>query len=188
VSDPVRRRMTSDAFIAWAMEQPETSHYELVAGEVVAMAPERSAHALTKAQIWRRMAEAVEVGRLPCQVYPDGMAVEVDEHTVYEPDALVRCGAPLPGDAIKLNDPVIIVEVLSPSACARNSGAKLEDYFRLPSLRHYLIVKTENRTVIHHARGADGIILTRIVREGPILLEPPGITVSDCFPREGEGG
>jgi Uma2 family endonuclease len=188
VSEPARRRMTSDEFIAWAMEQPETAHYELVAGEVVAMAPERSAHALTKAHIWRRMAEAVETGGLPCQVYPDGMAVEVDERTVYEPDALVRCGIPLPADAIKLNDPVIIVEVLSPSTRARGAGAKLEDYFRLPSLRHYLIVKTENRTVIHHARGADGVILTRIVREGPIVLAPPGITLTDCFPLEGDGG
>jgi Uma2 family endonuclease len=188
VSEPARGRMTSDEFIAWAMEQPETSHYELVAGEVVAMAPERSVHALTKAQIWRRMAEAVEAGSLPCQVYPEGMAVEVGERTVYEPDALLRCGTPLPADAIKLNDPVIIVEVLSPSTRARDAGAKLEDYFRLPSLRHYLIVKTENRTIIHHARDANGIILTRIVREGPLLFEPPGITLTDCFPREGEGG
>jgi len=31
--------MTSDEFVAWAMEQPETGHYELVAGEVVARAP-----------------------------------------------------------------------------------------------------------------------------------------------------
>ena len=184
MSDPARRRMTSDEFIAWAMEQPETSHYELVAGEVVAMSPERSAHALTKARFWRRMTEAVEVGNLPCQVYPDGMAVEIDEHTVYEPDALVRCGAPLPPDAIKLHDPVIIVEVLSPSTRARDAGAKLEDYFRLPSLHHYLIVKTENRTIIHHARNADGTILTSIVRDGPISLEPPGITLTDCFPPE----
>jgi len=187
VSEPARNRMTSDEFIAWAMEQPETSHYELVAGEVVAMSPERSAHALTKARFWRRMAEAVEVGKLPYQVYPDGMAVEIDEHTVYQPDALVRCGMPLPPDAIKLHDPVIIVEVLSPSTRARDAGAKLEDYFRLPSLRHYLIVKTENRTIIHHARGAGGDILTRIVREGPISLDPPGITLTDCFPPESAG-
>jgi hypothetical protein len=40
--------MTSDEFIAWAMEQPETEHYELIDGEVVAMVPERSAHALTR--------------------------------------------------------------------------------------------------------------------------------------------
>ena len=75
-----------------------------------------------------------------------------------------------------------MVEVLSPSSLARDSGAKLEDYFRLPSVRHYLIVKTENRTIIHHARGADGIILTRIVHEGPLLLDPPGIILTDCFP------
>jgi len=177
--------MTSDEFIAWAMEQPETSHYELVAGEVVAMSPERSAHALTKFQIARRLAGAVEGAGLTCQVCPAGMAVEIDEHTVYEPDALVRCGTPLPPDAIKLHDPVIIVEVLSPSTRARDAGAKLEDYFRQPSLRHYLIVKTENRTVIHHARNADGTILTSIVRDGPISLDPPGITLIDCFPPEG---
>ena len=89
---------------------------------------------------------------------------------------------PLPPDAIKLNDPIIVVEVLSPSSLARDAGAKLEDYFRLPSVCHYPIVKTENRTIIHQAHGADGIILTRIVREGPILLDPPGIKLSDCFP------
>jgi len=182
VSEPARRRMTSDEFIAWAMQQPESEHYELIDGEVLAMAPERSAHALTKAHIWRRMAESIEAGNLPCSAYPDGMVVEVDEHTVYEPDALVRCGSPLPPDAVRIYDPIIIVEVLSPSTSARDVGAKLEGYFRLPSLRHYLIARAESRTIIHHARGENGIILTRIVREGPILLEPPGITLTDCFP------
>jgi hypothetical protein len=32
--------MTSDAFIAWAMEQPKGRRYELLAGRVVAMAPD----------------------------------------------------------------------------------------------------------------------------------------------------
>ena len=35
--DPVRGRLTSDEFIAWAMEQPGGSRFELVAGEIVAM-------------------------------------------------------------------------------------------------------------------------------------------------------
>jgi len=182
VSERTHRRMTSDEFIAWAMEQPATEHYELIAGEVVAMAPERAAHALTKAHLWRRMVEAIEAGNMPCEVFPDGMSVEVDGHTVYEPDALVRCGTPLSPNAVKLSDPLIIAEVLSPSTSARDVGAKLEDYFRLPSLRHYLIVRTENRTIGHHERGENGIIITRIVREGPILLDPPGITLTDCFP------
>jgi Uma2 family endonuclease len=128
------------------------------------------------------MTEAIEAGNLSCQAYPDGMAVEVDGHTVYEPDALVRSGAPLSPTAIKLSDPIIIVDVQSPSTSSRDVGPKLIDYFRLPSLKHYLIVRVENRVVVHHARGENGIILTRIVRDGPIMLDPPGITLTDCFP------
>jgi Uma2 family endonuclease len=173
--------MTADEFIAWAMSQPAGERYELAAGEIVAMAPERSAHALTKLAVARRLAQAVEAARLPCTVYPDGMAVQVDASTVYEPDAMVRCGNPLPDDAIRVMDPLIVVEVLSPSTRARDAGAKLDDYFRLPSVRHYLIVKTENRTVIHHERDGSAAITTRIIRDGAIALDPPGITLRNVF-------
>jgi Uma2 family endonuclease len=182
MSDAVPAGMTSDEFIAWAMEQPEGCRYELVAGEVVGMAPERSTHALTKFHIARRLAEAVEAAGLPCDVYPDGMAVEVDAGSVYEPDVLVRCGPRLPDDAVKVGDPVVVVEVLSPSTRARDFGRKLIDYFRLPSVQHYLIVRAEERVIIHHARNADDTILTRIVRDGSIRLDPPGVVVADLFP------
>lgn len=193
MSDPAAARMTSDDFIAWSMEQPDGRRYELAAGQVIEMSAERSAHALVKAHIWRRLTEAVEAARLPCDVYPDGMAVEIDAGTVYEPDVAVRCGPRLPDDAVKMTDPAIVVEVLSPptparcgrqtgSTRARDAGAKLADYFRLPSVRHYLIVRTEDQTIIHHARNADGTILTRIVRGGPIELDPPGIVLTDLFP------
>lgn len=178
---PAHARMTSDQFIAWAMSRPKGERYELTAGEVVAMAPERAAHARTKLRVVCRLAEAIEAQGLPCETYADGMAVEVDANTIYQPDAVVRCGAPLPDEAIKVTDPVIVVEVLSPSPRARDAGAKLEDYFRLPSMRHYLIVKTENRTVIHHARDAAGAIATRIIKDSPIILDPPGIELRDVF-------
>ena len=42
VTDPARARMTADEFIPWAMAQPEGCRYELVAGQVVAMSPERA--------------------------------------------------------------------------------------------------------------------------------------------------
>ena len=57
------------------------------------------------------------------------------------------------------------------------SGAKLDDYFRLPSVRHYLIVEMKNRTVIHHERKSDGRIETGIVRSGTLVMDPPGIAV-----------
>ena len=45
LAHPKPPRMTADEFIAWAMEQTDGVHYELVGGEVVGMAPERLAQA-----------------------------------------------------------------------------------------------------------------------------------------------
>ena len=182
MAEAAPKRITSDEFIAWAMEQPEGERYELVDGQIVGMAPERAAHARTKGRIYERLAQAARASGLPCEAYPDGMAVEVDDHTIYEPDALLRCGTPLPDDAVKLDDPIVVIEVLSPSTRGRDAGAKLADYFRLPSVRHYLIVRTEDRVIIHHARGEDGAIATSIVREGTIRLDPPGLTLTELFP------
>jgi Uma2 family endonuclease len=175
------KTLSSEEFIAWAMTRPEGERYELVAGEIVAMAPERAAHARLKFRIARRLAEAIEAAGLNCEVFTDGMAVQIDAATVYEPDALVRCGPDLNDAAVKVLDPVIVVEVLSPSSRARDAGAKLADYFRLPSLRHYLILKTENQTAIHHFRDEQGRIETRIVSRGPLALDPPGIELSDIL-------
>jgi Uma2 family endonuclease len=105
------------------------------------------------------------------------MTVEIDDDTDYEPDALINCGPPLQDDAIAAPNPIVIVEVLSPSTASVDAGGKLADYFRLASVRHYLIVRPLRREIIHHCRSGDEI-LTRIVREGVILLAPPGIGLS----------
>ena len=123
MSVPKPLRMTADEFIAWALEQPH-GRYELAGGEVIAMAPERAGHALAKLAIARALGDAVAAAGLDCQVFPDGMAIRIDEGTVYEPDASVRCGPRLPQDAIELPDPQIVVEMLSPSSRAQDSGAQ----------------------------------------------------------------
>jgi Uma2 family endonuclease len=174
-------RMTADEFIAWAIQQPEGRHYELVDGEVVAMAPERAGHARTKGRVHEALGRAIRAAGVTCEAYPDGMSVRVNASTVFEPDALVRCGAPLDDDAIEVTDPVIVVEVVSPSSNSRDSGAKLEAYFCIPSVRHYLIFMTRNPAVIHHQRDDSGAIATRIVREGILRLDPPGIELTGLF-------
>ena len=174
-------RMTADEFIAWAMQQPEGQHYELVAGEVIGMAPERAAHARLKHRICEALVQAIDAAGAPCEAFPDGMTLRVDADTVYEPDALVRCGSPLDDNAVEVPDPLIVVEVVSPSSARRNSGSKLEGYFRIPSVRHYLIVTTRNLAVIHHQRDDAGGITTRIIREGSIGLDPPGIELTGLF-------
>ena len=113
MAEQARKQMTSDEFIAWAMEQPETCHYELVEGEVVAMAPERSGHTLTKFHVARQMA--------------------------------------CPANS-------------TPTGCRSR----------------WMSRRSMNPT--RWSRGENGIILTRIVRVGPIIMDPPGITLTDCFP------
>jgi hypothetical protein len=45
-------------------------------------------------------------------------------------------------------------------------------------LRHYLILSTDNRTVVHHERDDAGVITSRVVSDGAITLDPPGMSIS----------
>jgi Uma2 family endonuclease len=182
MEQPRPTAFTADEFIAWAMEQP-TGRFELDNGVVVAMSPERVSHARTKGQPWLALRTAIAARDLPCEALPDGATVRIDDRTVYEPDALVRCGEPLPGDAIEALDPIVVVEVVSPSSRGIDKGVKLARYFSLPSVRHYLIVDIDARVVIHHRRGEDDAIVVRIVSGGALALDPPGlaIEVGDIF-------
>jgi Uma2 family endonuclease len=109
---------------------------------------------------------------------PDGMTVRVDETTAYEPDALVYCGTKLSASDVEVPAPIIVVEVLSPSTRRIDASAKLADYFRVPSVAHYLIVDPNKPLVLHHARGSGDTVLTRIVTRGTIELDPPGLAVA----------
>jgi Uma2 family endonuclease len=167
-----QQRMTVEEFLAWSEGQP--GRYELVDGEVFAQAAERVGHARMKFSVASALQKAIRERGLPCLALPDGVAVRVDEHTVFEPDAQVYCGEEPHPDAL-LVEPIVVVEVLSPSTGRTDASRKLEGYFRLPSIMHYLIVDPDKPLVIHHARGEGETILTRIIRDGAVTLDPPGL-------------
>jgi Uma2 family endonuclease len=73
---------------------------------------------------------------------------------------------------------LIIVEVLSPATSATDRAWKLREYFRLPSVRHYLIVWADRQQIVHHRRDEAGAIATAVVTSGDIRFEPPGIAIS----------
>ncbi len=168
--------MTVEQFLVWAESQD--GRYELVNGEIFSMAAERSAHALTKFAVQSALAEGIRKAGLPCTMYPDGMTVRISNRTAFEPDALVYCGPKLPGGALEVLAPVIVVEVLSPSTRRIDAAKKLPGYFSLPSVHHYLIVDPDEPPHIHHRRQADGTILTRIFNDGVLRLDPPGFEIA----------
>ena len=155
--------------------KPRMPADQFVAGEVVAMAPERAGHNRAKSRIHRVLAAAVAVTGLPCEVFPDGMVVRIGDDTVYEPNALVRCGPPVDDEVVEIGDPVIVVEVVSPSSPGPDTALKLADCFRLESLRHYLIVWAARGVLIHHRRTEGGSIETAILHGGELRLDPPGL-------------
>jgi len=173
MSNPSATLMDVDAFLAWA--EGRAGRWELRDGRPVMMAPERATHALTKFSVQKTLDAAVQRAALPCRVFPDGMTVRVSAKTAFEPDALIVCPGPADLNTMEIPDPVVVVEVLSPSTAADDHGPKLDGYFSLPSVEHYLILDPDRRVMIWHKRGAAGAIETRILRDGLVRLEPPGI-------------
>jgi Uma2 family endonuclease len=176
--------MTRAEYRAWSEEQPR-GRFERINGEIIAMAAERVAHVRAKTRVWRALDQAIRAAGLPCEAFGDGVTVEVGEDSDFEPDCVVNCGTPILGDAVAAPNPVIVVEVLSPGTQSVDTGRKFPGYFSVPSIMHYLICAPDKPLIIHHRRGADGAIVSRIVTEGSLTLDPPGIavTLADIYPQ-----
>ncbi len=176
MSSAAKKLMTVDEFLGWA--EGQDGRWEIHNGVPYQMAAERTRHAATKFKAQRALDDAIRKAGVGCTMLADGPLVRISEHSAYEPDALVYCGTILPGDAIEVPSPVIVVEVLSPSTARIDAMKKLVGYFQVASVRHYLMIDPEGGPVVHHCRQPDGTILTRIITSGDIVFEPPGITIS----------
>lgn len=171
-----KHKMTVDEYLAWARFNP--GRYELVDGEIFAMSPQSVGHGDGKFAVALALRDAVARAGVPCFTMTDGMTVRITEHTAFEPDALVYCGKRADGDAVEIPNPLIVVEVLSPSTEHRDKSSKLIGYFKVESIAHYLIVDLTSRAVIHHRRADAGSIETRIHHDDTVRLDPPGIEIA----------
>jgi Uma2 family endonuclease len=170
----LRRPLTVEDYVAWASGQTERQRTELINGQIVAMAPERVEHGEVKLAAAIALKTAIARAALDCHVLGDGMTVRIDEHTAYEPDALVYCGDRLARGSMIVTAPIVIVEVLSPTTAHTDTSAKLIGYFKLPSVMHYLVLDPEACNVTHHARDR----LPNILTAGALRLEPPGLDLA----------
>lgn len=169
-----KEKMSVEEFLDWSEAQPK-GRFELVHGEIIEMAAERVRHVVVKANIARALRDAVRSEMLGCRVLGDGALVVIDKHSSYEPDAVITCDKNIDLDALVVPNPVVVVEVLSPSTAQNDTTYKLENYLSLPSVAHVLIVDPDEKIVIHHAQTDGPECLTRILRSGDVLhLQPVG--------------
>jgi Uma2 family endonuclease len=175
--------MTVEEFVAWSQTQ-ERGRYELESGRIIIMASETLGHIRTKYRVMKALETAILASKADVFPLTDGATVRIDHNTAYEPDAMVYSSPELPDDAIEIPNPIIVVEVLSPSWGTRDGTQKLKNYFTVATIQNYLIVDPENRLVVHHRRGKGTTFATEILGSGTINLIPPGLTVqvADFFP------
>jgi Uma2 family endonuclease len=176
------RSLSVDQYLAWA-ERQEQGKYELIDGVVVMQQAQTWGHAKIKSKIFGALERAIEARGLPFFAAPDGMTVRVADSTAFEPDALVAPLPEPPAGSLEIPNPVIVVEVLSPSTVRIDATTKLRGYFEVSSVQHYLILDPEGCTITHHRRGASNVVETRVLSEGGIVLDPPGIEIriNDVF-------
>jgi Uma2 family endonuclease len=171
-------RMTVDEFLAWAIHQ-EKGRYELFDGRVVMQQPQTWGHVDIAWRVANLFAAAIQRSRVPYYAAPMGMTVRISRHVAFEPDALV---APLPRPErldLEIPNPVIVVEVLSPSTAKRDLSDKLAGYFQVASIQHYVVLDPEDREIIWHRRAAGGGLEPPVtLREGSLRLDPPGIELA----------
>lgn len=171
-------RMTVDEFLAWSVQQ-QAGRYELQDGMVIVQQSQNVAHLRFKKRIVELLDRAVLGASLPFYVFPDGATVRIGPRTAYEPDALVA-PLPMPHDtALEVPNPVIVVEVISPSSVKRDLVDKVAGYFKVPSIAHYLVIDPDDKAVIWHRRAAgSGLEPPVVMKDGTLRLDPPEITVS----------
>ena len=162
-------------FDAWEAGQPGS--WELHDGLPVLMAPERADHVRLKAQCCLALRNALRAKGLPCEAFIHGLTVPGPGARRFKPDVVVTCGERLPGDAQVVESPVILAEVLSPLTQNDDTDIKLESYFKLPSVQHYLVLSTQAQRIIHYSRSGEGRLLTGLPVSGPVALPHPDIAV-----------
>jgi Uma2 family endonuclease len=131
----VRAPTDARAFIAW--ESARAPRYELVGGEVRLMAGGNRAHDLIAVNLMAGLRRLI--AGAGCDVHGSNLKVVSPVGMVTYPDLFVRCGS-MSDDAIVCDDPVVIVEILSPSTRGEDLVRKRWGYQAIGSLRQLVYV------------------------------------------------
>ena len=171
------RGMTPEEFFLWQLDQDE--RYELVDGVPVPLRAMTGASNAHDVVVVNCIAELH--GRLrgqPCRVASADTALRTSIRSARRPDVTVDC-APPRSDSYEAHRPTVVVEVLSPSTRKIDRFTKLDEYRRLPSMRHILLVDPDTVSARLYSReeGGDWKDADLIGKEAIIDLPAIGVTL-----------
>lgn len=139
-----------------AVEEESPVRHEYLDGEIYAMAGGSPDHAALAAAVIGLLGPQLPPG---CRTFTCGLRVRVAATGLSTyPDAAVICGRTerAPDDHLAVVNPLVLVEVTSPSTEDYDRGEKLRQYRHLASVREVLIVSHREVRLTVHRRGDDG--------------------------------
>ena len=134
-----------------ALERKATLKSEYINGEIFAMSGASLAHTRITADIVTELNN--QLRGQGCEVISNDMRVKTGPKGAYfYPDIVVFCGEPQVEDNMfdTLLNPILVVEVLSPSTEAFDRCEKFRHYQELASLREYILVSQDRIRVEHY--------------------------------------
>ena len=140
-----------------AFERSSNVKHEFLDGVIYAMAGGTPEHAAVAMNVGALLNVALRTK--PCRVYSSDLRIRVkDTGLETYPDVSVVCGGAErdPADDLAVTNPVVLVEVLSPSTEAYDRGEKLRHYRAIASLREVVLVDHREKLVEVHRREDDG--------------------------------
>ena len=100
-----------------------------------------------------------QLRRKPCRVYPSDMRVKVIQTGLNTyPDVVVLCGVPQFVDEKHdtITNPIVIIEILSPSTERYDRGMKFRHYRSIETLRDYILIAQDRQHIEHYTRHENG--------------------------------
>jgi Uma2 family endonuclease len=156
----VEQLMSLEEFLAWEREQP--MRYEYAGGVATMMTGGSAAHATIAVNFLVALRQALRGSG--CRPFGSDMTI-IANGTIRYPDVSVTCR---PID--DRDDPVLVIEVISPSAEREDRGRKKFDYFATPSIQHYAIVEQEARRVDLYTRTGEQWTNQVVAGDGALKL------------------
>src|SRR5438132_6385641 len=152
----INPRYTLDEY--FELELSSEEKYEYFNGEVFCMSGVKRNHSLATGNIFNSLKNAL--GTRGCEIHASDLRVKTPSMPPYRyPDVVVVCDRPqfeeIGGLDVLLN-PVLIVEVLSPSTEAYDRGDKFTYYKSIPSFREYLLVAQHRPHITHYVKAETG--------------------------------
>jgi len=160
-SAKLKTKISAEDYLAG--EEISPVKYEYVYGEVYAMAGTSDNHNRIVGSIYAALLNHLR--NLPCEPFMGDIKVRVSPHVYYYPDVLVSCEAN-PENPYFRNEPILIVEVISPSTENIDRREKLLFYQQMPSVQEYVVIEQKKMLVEIHRRQPDGRWITYYFNDG----------------------